>query len=151
MVGSRIWLLGLVLTIVALPLIQVSAQSIGTVSVCIYCSSAWSGSYSSSGSLESISGTTPKTYDVFREGQTLWIVSASVSKTSAGSYNLTVTIETLDGGVLERGSTTTEFGFVSISWSEGAAPAIPGFPWLAIISAVATAVFFSLRKRKRAQ
>jgi hypothetical protein len=70
-----------------------------------------------------------------------------VSKTRAGNYNLTLTIETLARVVLERASTTGEFGEVTVVWANEPIP-IPGFPWPAIAVALIGAAVFSLRRRK---
>ena len=107
-----------------------------------------SGSYGAGFDIHQISGNTSTTYQFNRSNPAYgWAPTAIVSKTSAGNYSLTLTIETLARVVLERASTTAEFGEVSVVWSEEPIP-IPGFPWPAMVIALIGAIAFSLKRRK---
>jgi hypothetical protein len=126
---------------------RVTGVTSDSVMICVYCEGDWAGSYGAGFDIHQISGNTSTTYQFNRTSPTYgWAPTAMVSKTSTGNYNLTLTIETLARAVLERASTTAEFGEVTVVWSEEPIP-IPGFPWPAIVIALIGAVAFFLKRR----
>lgn len=129
---------------------RITGETSDSVMICVYCEGAWAGSYGAGFDIHQISGNTSTTYQFNRTSPTYgWAPTAIVSKTTAGNYNLTLTIETIARVVLERASTTAEFGEVTVVWSEESIP-IPGFPWPAIIIALIGAVAISLKRSQRA-
>ncbi len=130
---------------------RVTGETTESVMICVYCEGDWSGSYGARSDIHQISGNTNITYQFNRTNPTYgWAPTAIVSKTSPGDYNLTLTIETLTRIVLERATTTAEFGQVTVAWSEEPIP-IPGFPWPAILMALIGAVAVILKRRKKLQ
>lgn len=126
----------------------VNGATIDSIMICVYCEGDWAGSYGAGFDIHQISGNTSTTYQFNRTNSSYgWAPTAIVSKTSAGNYNLTLTIETLARIVLEHASTNAEFGEVTVAWSDEPIP-IPGFPWPAIAIALIGAVAFSLKHQK---
>ncbi len=127
---------------------RVTGELSDSVMICVYCEGDWAGSYGAGFDIHQISGNTSTTYQFNRTSSTYgWAPTAIVSKTSAGDYNLTLTIETLARVILERASTTAEFGEVSVVWGEEPIP-IPGFPLSAIILGLALVFILAVRKRR---
>ena len=127
---------------------RVTGAPSDSVMICVYCEGDWAGSYGAGFDIHQISGNTSTTYQFNRTSPTYgWAPTAIVSKTSAGDYNLTLTIETLTRVILESASTTAEFGEVTVAWSEEPIP-IPGFLWPSIVIALIGALVFSLKHRK---
>ncbi|MFX1317586.1 MAG: hypothetical protein ACFE9D_00480 [Promethearchaeota archaeon] len=127
---------------------RVTGETIESVIICVYCEGDWSGSYGARSDIHQISGNTSTTYQFNRTNPTYgWAPTAIVSKTSPGTYNLTLTIETPTRIKLERATTTAEYGQVTVAWSEEPIP-IPGFPWPAILFAL-IGTFPLILKQKR--
>ncbi|MFX1508917.1 MAG: hypothetical protein ACFFBR_01295 [Promethearchaeota archaeon] len=129
---------------------RVTGETTESVIICVYCEGDWSGSYGARSDIHQISGNTSTTYQFNRTNPTYgWAPTAIVSKTSPGTYNLTLTIETPTRVILERATTTAEYGQLTVAWSEEPIP-IPGFPWPAILIAL-IGTFALMLKRKNKQ
>ncbi len=120
-----------------------------SVNIRISYSGGWFGSYTSGGSMQTIQGTGNTVIRVNRTGTGVWVVSVMLTKQEANSDPLTVSIETLDGTVLETASTTAELGMASVTWTDATAPPIPGFPLAAIVLGFLSAFGIGLEIRAR--
>ena len=113
---------GLLMTIpwVVLIWVTLSQGGSGEIILRVTCTGSWSGYYTGI-RYHYVKGTGNKIFTIkyshsipIYENPT--VIVAMFKKEESGSYELKLTLETPDGKILSSGSTTHEFGVVTVTW-----------------------------------